>query len=120
MYPPPLEEPLEEPLLDPLDPLELPLELPLDEPLDPLDPPHGPQIPCVLPGGRTHDVPGQQSALLVQPPHAGMHCMPEHTYGGIPPGLGTQGNPPQQFALDAHAAPASTHAPEQRGTPTLS
>jgi hypothetical protein len=111
----PLEEPLEEPLLDPL---ELPLELPLDE----LDVPHGPQIPCVLPGGRTHDVPGQQSALLVQPPHAGMHTLPEQTYGGIPPatGLGTQGMPPQQFALDAHALPASTHPPEQRGTPTLS
>jgi hypothetical protein len=26
----------------------------------------------------------------------------------------------QQFALDAQAAPALTHAPEHRGTPTLS
>jgi hypothetical protein len=51
-----------------------------------------------------------------------MHCVPEHTYGGVAPGtgLGTHGMPPQQFALEAQAAPASTHAPEQRGTPTLS
>jgi hypothetical protein len=52
-----------------------------------------------------------------------MHCDPLHTNGGVPPatGLGTQGAPPQQFALDAHAPPAFTHcAPAQRGTPTLS
>jgi hypothetical protein len=34
--------------------------------------------------------------------------------------LGTQGVPPQQFALDAQAPPASTHGPAHRGTPTLS
>jgi hypothetical protein len=44
----------------------------------------------------------------------------EHTNGGIPPGLGTQGAPLQQLALEAHAPPASTHGPAQRGTPTLS
>jgi hypothetical protein len=41
-------------------------------------------------------------------------------YGGIPPstGLGTQGMPPQQSALEAHAmpGPAQTAGP-QRGTP---
>jgi hypothetical protein len=101
----------------------LPLELPLDEPLLELLPPQGPQTPRALPGGRTHEVPGQQSALLVQPPHAGMHWLPEQTYGAPPSpglGLGTHGMPPQQFALEAHALPASTQAPEQRGTPTLS
>ncbi len=35
-------------------------------------------------------------------------------------GLGTHGIPLQQLALEAHAAPAPTHAPAQRGTPTLS
>jgi hypothetical protein len=52
-----------------------------------------------------HDVPGQQSALVVQVPHAATHWVPEHTYGGVPPSteLGTQGMPPQQLALDAHA-----------------
>jgi len=51
-----------------------------------------------------------------------MHCVPAHTYGGIPPalGLGTHGAPPQQLALDAHEPPASTQAPAHRGTPTLS
>ena len=36
-------------------------------------------------------------------------------------GLGTQGAPLQQLALDAHAPPAATHcAGAHRGTPTLS
>jgi hypothetical protein len=71
----------------------------------------------------TQVVPGQQSALFVQAPHAEIHFWPLQTYGGIAPaaGLGTQGAPPQQFALDAHEPPGFTHcAPAQRGTPTLS
>ena len=39
----------------------------------------------------------------------------------LPFGLGTQGRPPQQFALVAHDPPAWTHvAPAQRGTPSES
>jgi hypothetical protein len=52
-----------------------------------------------------------------------MQAWPEHTYGGAPPstGLGTQGLPPQQFALEAQEPPAATHwAAAQRGTPMLS
>jgi hypothetical protein len=52
-----------------------------------------------------------------------MQPLPEHTYCGVPPatGFGTQGIPPQQFALDAHAPPAPTHsAAAHRGTPMLS
>jgi hypothetical protein len=44
-------------------------------------------------------------------------------YGDVPPstGLGTQGRPLQQLALDAHEPPGITQlAPAQRGTPTLS
>src|SRR5262245_29592052 len=44
-------------------------------------------------------------------------------YGGEPLGLGfgTQGRPPQQLALDAHASPAPAHcAAAQRGTPSES
>jgi hypothetical protein len=33
----------------------------------------------VAPGDTTHDVPAQQSALSVQPPHAGTQALPEHT-----------------------------------------
>jgi hypothetical protein len=84
-------------------------------------PPHGPQIPWVLPCGTSHAVPGQQSALLVHPPHAGTHAVPEHTYGGEPDGFGTHGAPLQQSALEAQELPASTHwPPAHRGTPTLS
>jgi hypothetical protein len=74
-------------------------------------PPHGPQMPCVAPAAIAHDVPGQQSALLVHPPHAAMQLVPAHTYGGAAPatGLGTQGAPLQQFALEAQAAPAAAH-----------
>jgi hypothetical protein len=117
----PLLLPLVPPLVLPLV-LPLPLLLPLELPLLPELPPHGPHIPRELPGGRMHEVPGQQSALFVHRPHAAMHVLPEHTKGGIPPGtgLGTQGMLLQQLALDAHAAPAPTQAPEQRGTPTLS
>jgi hypothetical protein len=122
---PPLLDPPLEPLLLPLvpPPLEPPLVLPPLE-LPPLEPPllllvlpHGPQTPLL------HAEPGQQSALLLQVPHAGTHCWPKQTNGGLPPstGLGTHGWPPQQSALDAHPAPASTHwAYVQRGTPTLS
>ena len=89
----------------------------------PVLPPHGPQMPWVLPGATTHDVPAQQSALSVQAPHAEMHAVPEHTNSGVPPstGFGTQGIPLQQLALVAHAPPTSTHwAAAQRGTPMLS
>jgi len=84
--------------------------------------PQGPHVPLALPVERTHAVPGQQSAFVVYVPHAATHCWPVHTYGGVPPstGFGTHGIPPQQFALDAQAWPASTQAPAQRGTPTLS
>jgi hypothetical protein len=42
-------------------------------------------------------------------------------YGGVPPGLGTQGRLLQQFALEAHAWPTGTQvAPAQRGTPSVS
>jgi len=84
---------------------------------------HGPQIPSALPVGMTHVSPEQQSALLVHPPHAATHEVAPHTNGGIPPGvgLGTQGKPLQQFALEAHAPPALTHcSAAQRGMPTLS
>jgi hypothetical protein len=37
-------------------------------------PPHGPQIPCALPAGMTHDEPGQQSALFVHAPQLGTHA----------------------------------------------
>jgi hypothetical protein len=69
-----------------------------------------------------HELPGQQSALFVQRPHGLMHTLLEHTSGGIPPGtgLGTHGMLLQQLALVVHAAPALTHGPEHRGTPTLS
>jgi hypothetical protein len=78
---PPDEEPelLPEPLLEP--PLELlvvPPEL-LEEPPELLPPPHGPQTPCELPGAMMHDVPGQQSALLVQPPQAATQDIELHT-----------------------------------------
>lgn len=66
---------VELPLLLPLLPLLPPLELPLLL----LLPPHGPHTPRELPAGRMHDVPGQQSALLVHRPHAWMHTLPEHT-----------------------------------------
>jgi hypothetical protein len=78
-------------------------------------------MPWVLPCGTSHDVPGQQSALLVQPPHAWTQIDGEHVNGGLPLGLGTQGAPLQQSALDAHELPAPRHcAPVHRGTPTLS
>ena len=44
-----------------------------------VEPPHGPHIPRVLPGATVHDDPGQQSALLVQAPHAATHCVALHT-----------------------------------------
>jgi hypothetical protein len=81
---------------------------------------HGPQMPLVLPTAISHCVPGQQSALMVHGPQAMLHFVIPQTYGGLPLGFGTQGKPLQQFALDAHACPARTHAPVQRGTPTLS
>jgi hypothetical protein len=83
--------------------------------------PHGPQIPRELPADRVHDVPGQQSADVVQAPQLPMHIEPAQTKGGPASGApGTQGRPPQQLALDAHAWPAPTHVPAHLGTPTLS
>ena len=68
--------------------------------------------------------PAQQSALIVQAPHAGTQACPLHTNCGPPepaPGLGTQGARLQQSALDRHCRPAPTQLdPVQRGTPTLS
>jgi hypothetical protein len=82
----------------------------------------GPQTPGVPGIDATHDVPGQQSASLVQPPQADTHAAPEHTkVAPASPAPGTHGAPLQQLALDAHAPPAETHcAGAQRGTPTLS
>jgi hypothetical protein len=76
---------------------------------------HGPQWPAV------QDMPWQQSAVFEQVSLHFWHGVGVQMYGGIPPstGFGTHGLP-QQFALEAHDPPASTHGPEQRGTPTLS
>jgi hypothetical protein len=66
----------------------------------------------------------QQSALSVHPPQVGTQLAVKQTR--VEPaspgfGLGTQGRPLQQSALETHACPAPTHAaPVQRGTPTLS
>jgi hypothetical protein len=46
---------------------------PVVVPPSPLPPPQGPHVPCVLPAGMSHAVPGQQSALLEHAPHAGTH-----------------------------------------------
>lgn len=69
-----------------------------------------PQVPVVMPGGTLHDVPTQQSAVVVQAPPDGMHRPSPQTKGGLPPGFGTQGLS-QQSALDAHAVPAGTTPP---------
>src|ERR1700722_18726704 len=102
-------------------PLPPPSGFPLEPPSGWLPLPQGPHVPCVLPSDISHEVPGQQSALLVQPPQAETQIVGEHTYGGVPLGFGTHGTPLQQSALDAHEAPAPTHCRfAQRGTPTLS
>ncbi|HKB47971.1 MAG TPA: hypothetical protein VKC57_09760, partial [Ktedonobacterales bacterium] len=85
----------------------------------------GPQMPAALPACATQDEPGQQSALLVQPPHAGTQVVLPQTNRGVPAspgfGLGMHGKWLQQLALDAHPAPAGAQvAGAQRGTPTLS
>jgi hypothetical protein len=36
-------------------------------------------MPLADPGESEHDVPGQQSAFVVQVPQAAMHCWPEQT-----------------------------------------
>jgi hypothetical protein len=78
-------------------------------------------MPAVLPAGRMHDEPGQQSASLLQTWHAMTHAVAAQTNGGTPPGFGTHGMLLQQSALEAHEPLAITHcAWEQRGTPTLS
>jgi hypothetical protein len=73
--------------------------------------------------------PGQQSALIVQPPHAGTQLEVEQTRGATPAsapasaaaGLGTHGTWLQQSALEAQACPAPRHCTlVQRGTPTMS
>lgn len=93
----------------------------LGGPPSPDPPPHGPHTPCVLPCATSQAVPGQQSALSVHAPQAWTQVCPEHTYGGLAPGLGTHGAPLQQSALEAHELPGFTHwAPVHRGTPSLS
>jgi hypothetical protein len=81
-------------------------------------------MPALLPGATTHEVPGQQSAVVVHGPQPETHCVPWQTSGEPPSAalrLGTQGRPLQQLALEAHAWPAPTHvAGAHRGTPTLS
>jgi hypothetical protein len=84
---------------------------------------HGPHTPSALPTATMHVSPGQQSALTV---HLPQFCTQppgplKQMYGGVPPGLGTQGRSLQQFALDAHEPPGMTHVrAAQRGTPRLS
>jgi hypothetical protein len=119
----PLLDPLVVPPLEPLLPVVVPLVVPplLLDVVPLLEPPQGPQMPCVLPEGMTHEEPGQQSALLVHEPQLGTHADWAQTKGGVPPALGTHGLPLQQSALEAHDPPAATHCPKaQRGTPTLS
>src|SRR4051794_18397006 len=70
---------------------------------------HGPQMPLVPPTGTTHVSPGQQSALMVHAPQLGTHASWEQMNGGVPLGLGTQGSPLQQLALEAQAPPGITH-----------
>jgi hypothetical protein len=81
-------------------------------------------MPSVLACGVTHVSPGQQSALVVQPPHLGTQASLKHTNGEPPStsaGFGTHGTSLQQSALDAHDEPAGTHVtPVHRGTPRLS
>ncbi len=98
MPPPELLLELLPPELLPLEPLLPPELLPLLEP--PASPGgggggplHGPQMPVALPGAETHEVPGQQSALFVQPPHACTQLVVEQMKRGVPPstGFGTHG-----------------------------
>jgi hypothetical protein len=119
--------PDEELALPPEELLALPPELPPELLVVPpellllLLPPHGPQTPAVEPGAMMHELPGQQSALLVQAPHAATHDVDPQMNGGVPAGLGTHGMWLQQLALEAHEPPGLTHtAGEHRGTPTLS
>jgi hypothetical protein len=65
------------------------------------------QVPVLAPGGMLHDVPTQQSAVVVHAPPDGMHRPDPHTKGGLPAGFGTHGMS-QQSALDAHAVPGAT------------
>jgi hypothetical protein len=74
-------------------------------------------VPCVLPSAATQVDPEQQSASTLHAWPAAAQLDARQTYGGVPDGLGTQGVPSQQFALDAHDPPAATHTPAQRGTP---
>jgi hypothetical protein len=68
-----------------------------------------------------HDVPGQQSALVEHAPQAETHALAKQVKGGVPPGLGTQGAPLQQSALEAQEPPELTQLEKaQRGTPRLS
>jgi hypothetical protein len=88
----------------------------------------GPQVPVAAPGGMLHDVPTQQSAVVVQAPPDAMHRPDPQTKGGMPDGFGTHGLS-QQSALDAHAVPAGgapaslqsrSDAAVQRGMPSRS
>jgi len=87
-------------------PLVVPLLVPLLEPLEGgVVPPHGPHMPCVPPAGKMQDEPRQQSAVVVHGPHALTQRSLKQTKRGFAPatGLGTQGTPPQQSALEAQA-----------------
>ena len=87
----------------------------------------GEQLPCVAPGGTTHVIPEQQSAVDVHAPADGMHAVAAHT--SCPLEFGTHGWPLQQSAAVAHVFPVWRHASvppserpyaRQRGTPSLS
>lgn len=64
------------------------------------------QMPWVEPGGITHEVPTQQSAVVVHEPPVWTHEVAPHTKAGWPPaGFGTHGVL-QQSADEAQAVPA--------------
>jgi hypothetical protein len=118
----------------PVPPPLLPLPLPLPDP-DP-DPPSAPpplggvtgvHVPLSAPGGITHVIPAQQSAVEVHAPLVGTQLVVAHSR--TPLELGTQGAPLQQSAAVAHVLPGSRHwsspasdSPyaRHRGTPSLS
>jgi hypothetical protein len=85
-----------------------------------------PQVPEVLPTGRTQVPPGQQSALTVQPPALGTQA--GSPGGGMkqrstPCASGVHGTSLQQSSAEAQVSPASRHSaprPLQRGTPSVS
>jgi hypothetical protein len=88
----------------------------------------GLHVPVEAPGSMMHEVPTQQSAVVVHAPPDGMHRPAPQTKGGVPDGFGTHGLS-QQSALDAHAVPAGgepaslqsrSDSAVQRGMPSRS